>query len=251
MSYHNGPRIVTDGLIVCLDAAHSRSYPGSGSSWFDLSGNNYTFNIGGGTYSGANKSIAYNGAYTNGYESITNSVPFSNNWTISVFGKPTNTIDSLSNCASGSMTVFSKEDGGTGFGLSYVYYSAVNYRLSATIAINPSSPNFIYINKVITGTEFEIINRVHLYTLRCSYNAATNTTTGTSFMNGIQLQTGSITNGGPPISPLGQFRIGGRSNNCSNGSFKGNLYSVYVHNRALSNSEILQNYNALKGRFQV
>jgi hypothetical protein len=249
MSYHNGPRIVTDGLIVCLDAAHSRSYPGSGSSWFDLSGNNYTFNIGGGSYS--NNSIVYNGAYTNGYESITNSVPFSNNWTISVFGKPTSMFDSLSNCASGSMTVFSKEAGGTGHSMAYTYYSASNYRLNATIAINPSSPNFIYINRVITGTELEIINRAYLYTLRCSYNATTNTTTGTTFVNGIQLSSNSITNGGPPISPDGQFRIGGRTNNCNNGSFKGNLYSVYVHNRALSNSEILQNYNAIKGRFQV
>ena len=36
-----GPRIVTDGLICCLDAADRNSYPGSGSTWYDLSGNGH------------------------------------------------------------------------------------------------------------------------------------------------------------------------------------------------------------------
>lgn len=33
------PRIVTDGLVLCLDAANPKSYPGSGTTWTDLSGN--------------------------------------------------------------------------------------------------------------------------------------------------------------------------------------------------------------------
>ena len=36
-----GPRIVTDGLVLHLDAGNSKSYPGSGSTWYDLSGNAY------------------------------------------------------------------------------------------------------------------------------------------------------------------------------------------------------------------
>lgn len=39
------PRIVTDGLILYLDAGNSKSYPGSGSIWNDLSGNNYNFTL--------------------------------------------------------------------------------------------------------------------------------------------------------------------------------------------------------------
>ena len=34
-----GPRIVTDGLVLNLDAGNSKSYPGSGSTWYDLSDN--------------------------------------------------------------------------------------------------------------------------------------------------------------------------------------------------------------------
>ena len=33
------PRTITDGLVLCLDAANTKSYPGSGTTWTDLSGN--------------------------------------------------------------------------------------------------------------------------------------------------------------------------------------------------------------------
>ena len=36
-----GPKIVTDGLVLALDAANVKSYPGSGNTWYDLSGNGY------------------------------------------------------------------------------------------------------------------------------------------------------------------------------------------------------------------
>ena len=36
----SGPNIVKDGLTVLLDSRSKRSYPGSGDTWFDLSGNN-------------------------------------------------------------------------------------------------------------------------------------------------------------------------------------------------------------------
>ena len=39
MSNNYGPKIVTDGLVLCLDAADQNSYPGSGNTWYDLSGN--------------------------------------------------------------------------------------------------------------------------------------------------------------------------------------------------------------------
>ena len=52
MSNLYGPRIVTDGLVLHLDAGNSKSYPGSGSTWYDLSGNgnNYTIDASGFAY---------------------------------------------------------------------------------------------------------------------------------------------------------------------------------------------------------
>lgn len=39
MGTNYNPRMVTDGLVLCLDAANPRSYPGTGTTWSDLSGN--------------------------------------------------------------------------------------------------------------------------------------------------------------------------------------------------------------------
>ena len=41
MAVGYNPRIVTDKLVFCVDVANTKSYPGSGTSLYDLSGNNY------------------------------------------------------------------------------------------------------------------------------------------------------------------------------------------------------------------
>ena len=48
MGLSHSPRIVTDGLVLCLDAANSRSYPKTGTTWTDrsTSGNNGTLTNG-------------------------------------------------------------------------------------------------------------------------------------------------------------------------------------------------------------
>ena len=47
MGFFRGPNIVRDGLVLALDAASPRSYPGSGTTWYDLSGNNFNFTLDG------------------------------------------------------------------------------------------------------------------------------------------------------------------------------------------------------------
>jgi hypothetical protein len=42
-----GPNIVTDGLVLALDAGSKKSYPGSGTTWYDISGNNFNFTLDG------------------------------------------------------------------------------------------------------------------------------------------------------------------------------------------------------------
>ena len=39
MALHHNPRIITSGLVLALDAGDVNSYPGSGTTWYDLSGN--------------------------------------------------------------------------------------------------------------------------------------------------------------------------------------------------------------------
>jgi hypothetical protein len=47
LSISYNPSIVTNGLVLCLDAANTKSYPGSGTTWTDLSGNGNNFTIDG------------------------------------------------------------------------------------------------------------------------------------------------------------------------------------------------------------
>jgi len=65
-----GPKIVTSGLVLCLDAANKRSYPGTGTTWTDLSGNsNNGTLINGPTFNAGNQGgIVFDG--TNDYISI-------------------------------------------------------------------------------------------------------------------------------------------------------------------------------------
>ena len=50
----HSPRIITDGLVLCLDAANKQSYPGSGTVWTDLAGSNNGTLTNGPTFSSAN-----------------------------------------------------------------------------------------------------------------------------------------------------------------------------------------------------
>ena len=63
MAFYRGPNIVRNGLVLCLDAASKRSYPGSGTTWTDLSGlNNNGTLTNGPTFSNANGGIlTFNG----------------------------------------------------------------------------------------------------------------------------------------------------------------------------------------------
>ena len=59
MTIGYGPRIVTDGLVLALDAADRNSYPGSGTTWTDLSGNGNNGTNSNITYSSTNGGIFY------------------------------------------------------------------------------------------------------------------------------------------------------------------------------------------------
>tara|TARA_B110000967_G_C18852413_1_gene545353 strand:+ start:99 stop:701 length:603 start_codon:yes stop_codon:yes gene_type:complete len=72
MGINRGPVIVTDGLVLALDAASPRSYPGTGTTWKDISGNNFDFTIdgsgftynAGGWFDMADGGITHTGAIT-------------------------------------------------------------------------------------------------------------------------------------------------------------------------------------------
>jgi hypothetical protein len=54
MGLGHSPSIVRDGLVLYLDAANPKSYPGSGTTWFDLMGSNNGTFINGATHNSNN-----------------------------------------------------------------------------------------------------------------------------------------------------------------------------------------------------
>ena len=77
MGLAHSPRIVTDGLVLCLDAASKRSYPGTGTVWADLKGGNNGTLTNGPTFDAGNGgSLTFDG--TNDYVEIANSSQFHN-----------------------------------------------------------------------------------------------------------------------------------------------------------------------------
>ena len=92
MSAYAGPEIVEDGLVLYLDAANERSYPGSGTTWYDLS----VINNNGTIYNGTEYTSNDNGTWlfdgVNDYISIAEpAIPLSpNKFTLCVWVKPEN-----------------------------------------------------------------------------------------------------------------------------------------------------------------
>jgi hypothetical protein len=67
MAFYRGPHLVTDGLVLALDAASPKSYPGTGTTWSDLSGNNNDFTLDGSgiTWNSSGYFSLANGGMTN------------------------------------------------------------------------------------------------------------------------------------------------------------------------------------------
>ena len=62
MAFHHSPNIVTDGLQFYIDAANPKSYPGSGTTWYDLSGNDFDApSVGSPAYDSTTRSFSFDG----------------------------------------------------------------------------------------------------------------------------------------------------------------------------------------------
>lgn len=229
MSYSNGPRIVTNGLVLYLDAGSTKSYPGSGTTWTDLSGNNNNGTlINGPTYSSANKgSIVFDGV--NDYvQTLQNNISNNFSFSLSCWFR----ITTLNN------TYRPLIDGGN-LGIGNAGY---------TLSIDNSNRLFIAAN----GGFISISTTLSINTW---YNVVGTAAFGTPysfliFLNGTpgsgvaSATTNSLTNN------VSYVRIG-QNTNGNIARFPGQIAQVSIYNRSLTALEILQNYNATKGRYNL
>ena len=219
-----GPKIVTDGLILCLDAGNSKSYPGSGTTWTDLVGaKNGTLNNGV-SYSNKNKGyLIFDGS--NDYVNTSLVTSATNSITISVWFRTLNINQA------GQMIFYNGSDmGGNGYGISVNNEGTTDGKIL-----------FLYGAVAWIDTGFQTANDTW-------YNAVMVIESNRSnklYINGSLVFTGSSYNINTPTS---KTEIG-RNDFPSLRYFNGNIAQACMYNRVLSSSEIVQNYDALKGRF--
>jgi hypothetical protein len=231
-SYGN-PQIVTDGLVLCLDAGNSLSYPGSGTTWSDLSGNaNNGTLINGPTFNNSNGgSIVFDGANDKSECPSTSTLDIQSTITLEVMMFP-----SAPNQNGGVICKWTS--GGTPDN-SYLFFlgqDSLNNRYGFGIS---QSNNAI---RVLSSTTNHDVNKWNH--IVCTADGSTMRIYKNSMIdNATQTYDGTIklTSKKVVIATLREED--------SVYNFSGRIGFARIYNRALSASEVLQNYNATKGRF--
>lgn len=225
--YANG-KIVTDGLVLALDAADRNSYVSGSLIWNDNSGNGNSGSlVNGPTYSSADGgSIVFDGVddYVNcGNNSTILSI--TNQVTWGGFVKFTQ----LSNYRR-----FLTKDNGTQ-GVIEIFYNTVANRFDVEVVTSTGRTSS-------RSTTIPAINNV--YHLIGTYDGSNIKI----YVNGV-LENTTVKTGDIVIGSGGGIYLGNTPITPSNFYLVGNIYQVQIYNRALSASEVLQNYNAQKSRF--
>ena len=229
---YNRQSIVTDGLVLCLDAGNTKSYSGSGTAWTDLcgKGNNGTL-TNGPTYSSTNGgSLVFDGS--NDYVAIAHnasSMDFSLAQTICIWMKP----DTGSNSA--RRNPYNQAYGGPGT-LTHERNQTINYYFGTN---GGNSSPYVGRNSGFTVAPLEL-----------AFIAVTRNQTENVcrwYKNGNLITSANA--GGYATTANGTSPIWIGSGYA--GRWLGNIYSTAVYNRALSAAEVAQNFNALRGRFGI
>jgi len=214
-----GPNIVKNGLVLYLDAGSPNSFhtPTAGVTWRDISGNNNnTTLVNGPTYSNTNGgSIVFDGVddYAT-FSTITNTI-----YTIEFWYKMNGNDGTYGYFASSGNNGFAIGEGGAGVGFGQFYYW--NGTTSVLLGTIPSTTNWNHICALINTTT----NNIQTYG------------------NASQLSSTTVTNMSTTVSSMGRYPT-------SNLNFlRGNLAVYRIYNRALTTTEITQNYNVTKTRF--
>ena len=232
MASKGGPDIVENGLTLFLDASNIRSYPGSGTTWSDLSGNGNNGTLTNGpTFSAGNLgSIVFDG--TNDYVTVANasSLNPSNGISVSVWVKFTSTINNTR-----QMLVEKHTSPGSGW-----WFAGENNKIVWLILGTSGGEKYIDLTNntsLISGIIYNIVG---------TYDATGSTLK--LYVNGRD-DGGTILGGGSGLSSSSNPLIIGKQHNWGNGPSSITMFNTSLYNRALSAAEVLQNYNATKSRF--
>lgn len=230
MAITRGPRITRDGLVLTLDAADRNSYPGSGVTWYDLSGNGNHGTLNGSTFDSNNGGSLFLdgtddyidvGSFTFNSSSVYTAsfwIKLSNNTTQQYL------LDLRNTDIAGGGAVIAYNQNGTG--------GKIHYTVFGGGSPWPSAPTVLSLS---TWFNIAVIHNSLTNNLKIYINSLLDL--NTTFSSDLTVAS----------SPL---RIGARRFIQSSPT-NGNISQVSIYNRALSTTEIQQNYNTTKSRFNL
>jgi hypothetical protein len=232
------PTIVTSGLVLNLDASNASSYAGSGTSWFDLSGNNNNGTLTNGpTFNSANGgSIVFDGS--DDYVNLGNAPSIkmgTGDFTISTWVK----ILTQTGTATFKGIISSKQAGAASAGYGFYWNNSVNKFLWSTGNGSSSS-------EIFTTNAWSSLVNVWANIVMIRQNGATNN--GHFYINGVYeplASAATVLN----VDTTTNMTLGNVADFYSPYWFTGTYGATQIYNRALTASELLQNYNVTKTRF--
>ena len=220
MALKYSPQIVRNGLIFAVDAADKNSYPGSGTSWYDLSGNNRTGTLlnSPGYYTRYINFDGTNDYITCGVSSSINAASTTFTWGCWFKANNIATEQILFSTANASAT--------TGFIIDI-------YTSKMLLAVYPAG-TYAFANTTLSSNTW--------YYLSVTYNNGSIAYYLNGMPDGTTSRTFTAATGPTYISSWAY----------SAGYFiNGNISQVVFYNTALTASQVLQNFNASRGRFSL
>lgn len=222
MSIYSGPETPTTGLVLSLDAANPKSYPGTGNTWFDVSGkgNHCVF---------TNLPTYDNGAFT--FNGTSNEGTITNNTTLDFSQEQTIVMVLKHSFTTGRRNPWNQAYGGYG---TWTHESGNNIGYYYGDSGTNSTPYTAWGSQTTTRNVWNIM---------CSVRNVTNIVW---YMNASQstFQTNSY---GDLVPTSANITIGrGYA-----GFWEGQMALVYAYTKALTAQEVRQLFNALRSRFGI
>jgi hypothetical protein len=247
MGIAGGPDLIQDGLVLCLDASDKTSYPGSGTTWNDLSGNGNNGTISSGEF-------VSNGSY------LQNSGGISNFFVIDV--SDSTSLNNTFNIINGGWTIeeiiwtnsttYPEADGGSVISSAAYGVGATGFDWNHGISISTfqfgQSSNSLSAYEdslqIAVSSPYNSFNTWRVRTMVWDRSANFNSL----YLNGTYIGGGSTPNtAGTSIYDGGGISFG----TLYGWKHFGRRAGIKIYNKVLTQQEITQNYNAIKSRFNL
>jgi hypothetical protein len=224
------PEIVSDGLVLYLDAGDTASYPGTGTTWYDLSGGSRNYTFGSNIAWNASKYFSCTGGTFTGPASNTFGFTSDNEHTIEAFVTVTS--------ATYNTFFYWQASPNTGTNtraiMSHLYYGdgTTYYDVSGCCTAT---------QRISYANDSDLTTGIH----HVAWRTRKNTTPNRQFFKDTVSQMNSGANSTATVT----WNLTGAATIAQ--AWSGRLYLFRVYNRALSDEELLQNFNANRRRFGI